>query len=397
MKPHLCHVFPSFGTGGPEVRTAVLMNAAGSQFRHTIVSLSGELAALDRLEGGLEVVVRDAPRRSGPLASRWALAKLLKSIGPDLLLTYGWGGTDAVVAARLSGLRRIIHAEDGFLPDEALGQKFRRLVARRFLLRLPARVVVPSQTLADIARWKWRLPENRLKYLPNGIDVERFAPATPDGVARAKAALGLSADRVVIGTVAALRREKNHARLIRGFAGLANHEAVRLLIVGGGPEFEALQQVSRELSIADRVIFTGDVVDPVPYYHAMDVFALSSDTEQMPISLLEAMGVGLPVVSTDVGDVAVMVADENLPFVVARNDLDGFTDALRTLIDDPGLQSRLGLANRRKCAEQFDLDLMIRNYFDLYEQVLTPNNPASRCMAGCSVHTDGDRFGPSQP
>src|SRR4051794_7947610 len=140
MRPHLCHIFPAFATGGPEVRTATLIDATGDAFRHTVASLSGELGGRDRVGRRDGVAFVAAPRPGGRAASPWALARLLRGLRPDLVLTYGWGGTDGVLAARLCGLRRVIHAEDGFLPDEAGGQKPARLLARRVVLQAPARV-----------------------------------------------------------------------------------------------------------------------------------------------------------------------------------------------------------------------------------------------------------------
>src|SRR5205823_4253281 len=93
---HLCHVFPGFGAGGPEVRTALLIDAAGDEFRHTVVSLSGELGGRERVGRRDGVAFVAAPRPGGRAASPWALARLLRGLRPDLVLTYGWGGTDAV-------------------------------------------------------------------------------------------------------------------------------------------------------------------------------------------------------------------------------------------------------------------------------------------------------------
>ena len=94
----------------------------------------------------------------------------------------------------------------------------------------------------------------------------------------------------------------------------------RLVIIGDGPERQTLERLAAELGIADRVRFAGHVAAPAAEYARFDVFALPSDTEQMPLSVLEAMAAGLPVVSTDVGDVRAMVAEENAPLLVPKDD-----------------------------------------------------------------------------
>jgi glycosyltransferase involved in cell wall biosynthesis len=370
MRPHLCHIFPAFSAGGPEVRTCLLINASAGEFRHTVVSLSGELDGRERVRPGHEVDFVAAPRAARRIAHPFVLARCLKALRPDLVLTYGWGGTDGVLAARLSGMRRVIHAEDGFLPDEAHRQKLPRLLARRLVLRAPACVVCPSKALVGIARRLWFLPARKVRYLPNGVDERRFAPPARQVAEEARRRLGCAEGEVVIGTVGHLRAEKNQARLIRAFAVVAARRPVKLLIGGGGPLKEQLTALSLELGVRDRVIFSGLMTDPVPCYHAMDVFALSSDTEQMPLALLEAMSVGLPLVSTDVGDVRTMVSAPNRRCVVPAADEQAYAQALDRLAADGAERSFLGRSNREKCQREYGITVMVEAYCRLYREVL---------------------------
>ncbi len=369
MKPHLCHIFPSFGTGGPEVRTAVLVNATRDRFRHTIVSISGNLAGRERVEKTDDVQFLASPPRRRLGGHVRALSGLLAELHPDLVLTYGWGGVDGILAARIRGMRRIIHAEDGFLPDEAHRQKLRRLLARRLFLRAARCVVCPSHTLEAIAQRLWWLPAPKIVYIPNGVDIERYRPARPDERERLRQQFGLASHEVVIGTVGHLRAEKNQERLLRAFATLAD-QPLRLVFAGDGPLRSRLETLAAELGFAKKVTFAGDVRDPADHYRALDVFALSSDTEQMPIAALEAMSTALPVVSTDVGDVKRMVSAENVPYVVPPSNDAGYAGALRDLVEKPGLRAALGRANRARCERDFGLAGMVAAYVRLYEDVL---------------------------
>jgi L-malate glycosyltransferase len=368
--PHLCHVFPTFGTGGPEVRTARLINALGDAYRHTVISLSGERSGVSRLERPEQVRVLDAPPRRGRLRFPRALGTLLRSLEPDLILTYGWGGTDAILGAWLCGLKRVIHAEDGFLSDERYHQKLARRLARCVLLRLASRVICPSLSLVRVARHSWCLPAHQVNYLPNGIDTTHFIPATPDEAAAAQSRLGIPPDSVVVGTVGMIRPEKNHLRLLRAFAAVAANRPARLLIVGDGPLREDLLIEAASLGVADRVHFPGVLEDPLAAYQALDVFALSSDTEQMPLALLEAMAVGLPAVSTEVGDVKAMLPAANQAYVTPLGQEQAFQNALAALIDGAEERDRLGRENRIECAKQFDVVQMTRAYDLLYRSVL---------------------------
>src|ERR1700694_4165900 len=111
MTPHLCHIFPSFGTGGAEVRTVQLINALGDAFRHSIVSLNGNFSGRERVDRPEAVSYVVGPGRHSRLRHPFDLSRLLRSLDPDALLTYGWGGTDGILAARMAGVRGVLHAE----------------------------------------------------------------------------------------------------------------------------------------------------------------------------------------------------------------------------------------------------------------------------------------------
>jgi glycosyltransferase involved in cell wall biosynthesis len=158
--------------------------------------------------------------------------------------------------------------------------------------------------------------------------------------------------------------------LLRAFAAVAALRPSRLLLVGDGPLREELANLARQEGVAERVVFTGTLTDTEDAYRALDLFALSSDTEQMPLSVLEAMSMGLPVVSTDVGDVPAMVSPANRRFVPPPHREDEYTAALAELLTKDGTRATLGEANRALCLAKFELGTMIRAYEQLYHEVL---------------------------
>src|SRR5690606_34421165 len=200
-----------------------------------------------------------------------------------------------------------LHFEDGFGPEEAERQLPRRVWTRRLALAR-SDVVVPSHTLRTLATKVWRLNGRRVRHIPNGVRPRRAFATT-----LAELGLALPSGRVRIAWVGALRPEKNPARLLRAF-GSVKDDAV-LLLIGDGPEREALEAEVSRLGLAESVRFLGARDDARDIIMQCDVLALSSDTEQMPLVVLEAMDAGLPVVSTDVGDVRRMVAEPNRPYV----------------------------------------------------------------------------------
>ena len=262
--------------------------------------------------------------------------------------------------ANLLPVARHLHIEDGFGPEERDRQLPRRALIRRLVLARST-VVLPSRNLQRIATTIWRLPAARVRYIPNGIDLERFAAAHAQ-------TSGINTPPVV-GTVAALRAEKNLARLLRAFAAVAT--TAQLVIAGDGPEHAALRDLTRSLGLQAQVRFAGHIDDPAPIYAGFDVFALSSDTEQMPLSVIEAMAAGLPVAATDVGDVRAMLASENAPFVGKLHESD-LARALTALLGDPALRARIGAANQAKARAEFGQAAMFQAYGALWRNDSPP-------------------------
>lgn len=363
---HLLHVFPSFRVGGSQARFAVLANAFGAKYRHSIVALDGAFDCASRL--GCDVPrILCAPDvgRFGLPSRLAALRARLRASSPALLLTYNWGAIEWALANRLRPICPHVHFEDGFGRDEADRQFKRRIVLRRIALSGDSRIVVPSHTLLDVARRIWRLADHRLLYIPNGVDCRRFG-ATRDPQLRERLTPDQSA--LLIGTVAALRPEKNIARLIRCAAPLFGRFDLRLVIVGDGVERAALGSLAAALGIGDRVIFAGAQPRPEEFLPHFDIFAISSDTEQMPLTVLEAMAAGLPVAGLDVGDVKQMVAPSAQRFIAPRSADSGLTDALATLLADPALRDEVGEANRRHVRAHYSLDAMLAAYDRLFSE-----------------------------
>ena len=356
--PLVLHVFPTFAVGGAQVRCAALANRLGDAFRHAVVALDGVTECGRRFLPGLDVTFPGIETdKRDPLGNLRRIRGLLRHLRPAVLVTSNWGSIEWAIA-NLAPLARHIHTEDGFGPEERIVQLRRRVWTRRLALRRSI-VVLPSRTLLRIATETWRLDPQRLRYIPNGVDLQRYA-SPPDHVR--------DHGVPVIGIVAALRPEKNVGRLLRAMRQL--EIPARLIVVGDGGERAALQRLAAELGLADRVEFTGHVTDPQRLYGEFDLLALSSDTEQMPLSVLEAMAAGLPVAATDVGDVRTMLAEENSPFVVPRED-GPLALALRALLEDPVLRRRVGQSNRRKATQAYDQEAM----FQAYSRLLAETGP----------------------
>lgn len=364
----LLHVFPSFGLGGVPIRISNIINHFGNTFRHTVIATNGCFDSRSRIDPSLDVCYRETKdSRYGLTGNLLAIRRHLRDIRPDLLLTYNWGAIEWALANNFSPVCPHLHLESGFGPEEATRQIPRRVLTRRLALARAGAIIVPSETLVEIATKVWRIDPGKLRYIPNGIDCDRFARAAePDAIP----GFSRSPDEVVVGTVTPLRPEKNLARLIRAFARSGENVKARLLIVGEGGERERLTRLVEELALSDKVFFAGHIESVEQVLGLFDIYALSSDTEQMPNSLLQAMAAGLPVAALDVGDVKKIVAEANQAFVTARDDEDGFCRSLERLLQDRSMRRDLGEANRLRVSSVYGQACMFQAYANVFEGLL---------------------------
>lgn len=377
----ILHAHPSFDCGGKEARTVRLMNGFGAAAEHVILSARRERTAA-RI--WIEPQTRhcfpaDAPPIGGaPTPARlYRVARYLRQF--DLVLTYNRGSANVLLAKLAYGGPPVVHHEDGFNADEATQLKPWRNVYRRIALQAADRLVVPSQSLADIAVARWGQPVSRIARISNGIAVGDFR-REPDPIPGFRR----RPDETIIGTIAGLRPVKNQRRLIRAFAMLGQRSA-RLIIVGEGSEEASLRAEAAACGVAHRVIFAGFLPHAARVLGHFDIFALSSDSEQFPIALVEAMAAALPVVATHVGDIRTMVSEGNRAQIVNRDDEAAFSRALGLLADENGLRSRLGQENQRKAQREYEDGPMIAAYADLYNRVIAGTRYARAASAISSI------------
>ncbi len=364
------HLHSTFDAGGKELRCVRLINAFGPQVSHTIISaVPHAMAAASLINKAIPVYYRsDLPSLQGR-PTPWRLLRLAQAMkGHDLVLTYNWGAMDAVMAhtiyARSLGLPPLVHHEDGFNADEAGGLKWSRNIYRRLALHGASAVVVPSSLLEGIARDAWQVPPEKLIRIANGIPVAAYrGRSRPDilpSLVKRKGELWL-------GTMAGLRAVKNLPALVRAFAGVP--EPWQLVIVGEGPERERIRQQAMELGIGHRVHLPGFAPDPARIIPLFDLFALSSHSEQFPISVVEAMAGGLAVASPAVGDVMQIVSPENRPYISAAEDEASLARSIEALSGDGSLRKRVGEANRARAMAQYGEETMITAYRALYGSI----------------------------
>ena len=363
----ILHVFPNFRTGGAQMRFAILAQMLNEDIAHTVVAIDGDTSAKILVPAKANVSYGSVPKRRLMPARLRSYRRYLRTLAPDILVTYNWG---AIEWAMVNFFVRIphIHIEDGFGPEEANRQLLRRVWARRLLLRRSA-VVVPSQSLREIAASKWKMSGYDVRYIPNGV-----ASRDADRASHSNIDFFLPTNLPKIVWAGAFRPEKNPLRLLQAFAPLRG-KAV-LILLGDGPQRAFIEQEAARLSLVPHILFLGNRADARDIIMQCDIMALSSDTEQMPFAILEAMDAGLAIASVDVGDICEMVAPENRPFIVHKNS-HALSLAMEQLAADSPLRAKVGKANRQRLRARYSSQAMAAQYHSLFQSMANPNSARS--------------------
>jgi glycosyltransferase involved in cell wall biosynthesis len=228
--------------------------------------------------------------------------------------------------------------------------------------RLFGKMVCVSRNLRGFMIDVVGLRPDRIEVISNGIDLSRFAQSAQD--------LSRKSGGVVIGTVARLTEAKDHGNLLRAFATVRKEVPdVRLLLVGDGELRQEVESLVSSLGLEDAVEMTGKRSDIPQLLAGMDIFVLPSRREGFPVSIIEAMACGRPVVATDVGGVREIIDDGVDGIVVPPEDAAALAAAILGLVRDPDGRSRLGERAVHKAAANFSDQTMIGNYMRLFTSV----------------------------
>jgi glycosyltransferase involved in cell wall biosynthesis len=364
----LLHVVPSFGLGGMEkIICAVIKNTLDCH-AHDILALD-QLTHASKWINDKKIRFVDFRKPDERRQFFQALYRVLHKTEPDLLMTYNWGATDAIWLGRLAGIRRIIHNEHGFNVDEGKTTNWKRDAARCLFYRLASKVIVVSRELESLLQRRYLLTVGHVTRISNGIDAFYYSPNSRDRN-RTRSQLGFAETDVVIGFSGRLDPVKNLDRLLDIFAVcLRQHSHLRLLVVGDGLERKRLENLCREKNIYDHIVFTGQQDNVLPYLRAMDVVLLTSLREQMPMTVLEAMAVGIPVVATKVGEIPNIIDHGVNGFVLdADSPFEPFVEVLFALLC-PVRRRSMGDAARQKIVGHFQEHAMVEQYKTLIKEL----------------------------
>jgi glycosyltransferase involved in cell wall biosynthesis len=326
----------------------------------------------------------------GPRARVAALPALMRlARRADVVHCTNW---DASLYGRLAALlaRRPVvsadHSVDRSIQVSRRGAPRGRWVAahHRLLGPLTAATVISARAQAPLLVGEGVAP-SRLVHIPNGIPVARVRAAAASGLT--KADLGVPEHATVVMHIANFRPEKNQGQTLATVAALRQQVGdVRAVFVGSGPEEEAVRRQAADLG-ADWATFLGRREDVPAVLALADLLVLPSRAETMPMVILEAMALGVPVVAYDVGDVRLVLDESRGGRCVARLDGETFTAACRSLLEDPALRAELSQRGRGASAN-FDADRMVERYVKVFEAAVRPRTARPQPLRVAHVGPD---------
>lgn len=365
---------PYTGGGGAEVLAIQLLRGLDPErFRRTYCVSRWTLAGLDPAaipaeteslaREGIELLVLDR-RSRWDLASWRPLLALLRSGEVDVLHAHKFGSN--VWGAVLATLAR----RPVFVAHEHTwsfqGRRLRRLIDRHVIARACDRFLAVSSEDRRRMIAIERIPAELIEVVPNGI-----APSPAPRGSDVRAELGVAPGAPLVGTVAILRPQKSLHLLIEAAGELrGRHPGLRVLIVGHGPEEDALRELIARLGLESTVSLVGFRADVPDLLASLDVAVSCSAFEGSPLAVLEYMAAGAPIVATRVGGVPDLVADGESALLVPPGDSGELATGIDRLLTDRALAERLGATARARQREEFTLERMAQRVADVYERAL---------------------------
>jgi sugar transferase (PEP-CTERM/EpsH1 system associated) len=377
-RPLILHLLYSFDVGGLENGVVNLINhMPADRFRHAVVALAHCAPAFCERVARTDVEfisLHKPPGHGIKLYPR--LYRLFRRMRPAILHTRNLAALEFTVPALFAGVPARVHGEHGWDTSDPGGTQRKYQLLRRAYSPFVQRYVALSGQIESYLTERVGIAANRVERICNGVDTLRFQPAS----AR-QAVAGSPFDdphAVIVGTVGRLQTVKDQLNLVRAVAiARAQGEAgarLRLVIAGDGPQRAEVEAEIAATGIGDITWLAGARSDVPELMRALDIFALPSRAEGISNTILEAMASGLPVVATDVGGNAELVAAGETGALVPAQNPDAMAHALLRYTSDAALRQNHGAAGRKRVEQNFSIDNMVARYTNLYEQSLHRGN-----------------------
>jgi len=380
--PLIAHVIYHLAVGGLENGLVNLINhLPRERFRHAIICLTDYTEFRSRIRNP-DVSVYVLHKRPGnDVRIYLKLWQIFHELKPDIVHTRNLATLEAQLPALLAGVPCRIHGEHGRDISDLDGTNRKYRLLRRAFSPIVQRYIALSLDLERYLRFRVSIPVSKISHISNGVDTEKFRPVSQCDKELVPENFSVPG-AFIIGTVGRMEPVKDQLNLVNAFIRLVNDcpqgsKYLRLMMIGDGILREQALSLLESAGFGDIAWLPGEC-DTVPeLLCTMDVFVLPSLAEGISNTILEAMATGLPVVATNVGGNSEILLDGTTGFLVPRGNPDALAAAIRRYVDDPVLRRNHGASARSRCETEFSIGAMVRNYQNLYEELLPMNRKST--------------------
>jgi glycosyltransferase involved in cell wall biosynthesis len=364
---NVLHIIHSLTWGGAENQVVTLAPTLNSKrYRNHVCCLRSEgVQAYSLRAKGIQVVSLNMRLRYWPITV-CKLYCLIKQMKPQIIHAHMYdAGIWATLVGKLAGVPVILTTEPGMTL-----KKRRHLLPIHLVNHFNDKMIATSEEIRQCYIQNRVISPEKVITIPSAVDVERFSGLNYRNELRTQ--LGVNTSSLLVGTVARLVQAKRLDRLLEAARMVCNAvPQAQFMIIGDGPMREKLEGQAMRLDLAPKYVrFLGNRQDVTDFLSALDIFALSSETEGIPVALLEAMAASKPVVATRVGGIPQVIQDRHNGLLVSPNDPAGLSKAILTLMEDSTLRESVGREGHRTVTACFSVDVVSQQIVALYDSLL---------------------------
>ena len=358
------------GVGGAEtLLLAMLKNIDKARFHFTIAYATKGVLNKDFEKAGAEVIQFDTYIHLD-VAAILKIKKIIRDKNIDILHSHQPRlDLFGAIACKLTGKPMIFtrHLAISESPISSF-KKFAFMSFDKFTLASAKKMVCASKSIADDLEVNEKADRRKIEIIYAGLDLLVYDREIKKGSIRRE--FSIPSDAPLIGMLGRINAQKSHQYFLMAASEVLKEEPhARFLIVGDGPLRAAQEKLAKSLGIEPSVIFTGFRTDIPQIMGDLDISALSSLTEALAIVKMEAMAMGKPVVSFDVGGVSELVINGKTGFLILPKDWKSFAQAIIGLIRDKQKALQMGMSGRKRVEEMFSLDIMVHKHEQLYSEI----------------------------
>ncbi|MDN4504260.1 TIGR03088 family PEP-CTERM/XrtA system glycosyltransferase [Alteromonadaceae bacterium BrNp21-10] len=360
----IAHLIYRLDVGGLErVMINCINHLPSNGYQHIIISLTTASDFAKQLTGDIDIIALDK-RPGADLSLHKRLYNVLRGRNVDILHTYNLATVEYHPVARLAGIKGHIHAEHGRDIYDPEGKNWKHNLLRKIVSPFIDYFVPVSQDLESWLIEKVGISARNVKLIYNGINLDKFKcsdNAKNNAITR-------------FATIARLSPIKDQQMLLRGFAAfllLEPNANAELCVIGDGELKAQLMALSKQLNLGQKVQFLGERNDIPELLQTFDVFVLTSLAEGIPMTILEAMASGVPIISTRVGGIPEIIEHDVQGLLIEKSDIQGLGEAMRYYCSNSDVRHRHGLDAVKKVEKLFSEAAMVQQYQQLYQTVRT--------------------------